>query len=50
MVTGIETEHPRLAKEWLFLPAFALLGIIVMIHRGRAAAAAAAAAPISAGA
>ena len=38
MVTGIETERPRLAKEWLFLPAFMLLAIILMAQRRRTAA------------
>jgi len=37
MVTGIETERPRPAKEWLFLPALALLGLIVLVQRRRPA-------------
>lgn len=37
MVTGIETERPRPAKEWLFVPAFALLAGIAWVQRRRAA-------------
>jgi Domain of unknown function (DUF3394)/Tripartite ATP-independent periplasmic transporter, DctM component len=39
-VTGIETERPRPAKEWLFVPALALLGAIFLLQRRREAAAA----------
>jgi hypothetical protein len=38
-VTGIETERPRPAKEWLYLPALALLGLIFLLQRRRAASA-----------
>ncbi|MGH8736683.1 MAG: DUF3394 domain-containing protein [Burkholderiales bacterium] len=38
-VTGIETERPRPAKEWLFVPALVLLGGILLLQRRRAAAA-----------
>ncbi|MEO5764715.1 MAG: DUF3394 domain-containing protein, partial [Casimicrobiaceae bacterium] len=37
-VTGVETERPRLAKEWLFLPALAVLAIIMLIQRRRISA------------
>jgi TRAP transporter 4TM/12TM fusion protein len=37
MVTGIEVERPRPAKEWLFLPALALLALIMFVQRRRAA-------------
>ncbi|MEO8303997.1 MAG: DUF3394 domain-containing protein, partial [Betaproteobacteria bacterium] len=37
MVTGIETERPRLPKEWLFLPALILLGGVLLVQRHRAA-------------
>jgi TRAP transporter 4TM/12TM fusion protein len=36
-ITGIETLAPRPAKEWLFLPALAVLGVIVLLQRRRAA-------------
>jgi len=36
-ITGIEVERPRPAKEWMFLPALALLGLVVLIQRGRPA-------------
>ena len=39
-VTGIETERPRPAKEWLFVPALGLLGLILLLQRRRAASAA----------
>jgi TRAP-type uncharacterized transport system fused permease subunit len=35
-VTGIETERDRMAKEWLFLPAFALFGLLYGVQRRRA--------------
>ena len=38
MITGIETERSRFAKEWLFIPALFLLGLIVLLQRQRAAA------------
>ncbi|MGH8850396.1 MAG: TRAP transporter permease [Casimicrobiaceae bacterium] len=37
MVTGIETERPRPAKEWLFLPAVMILIFIILAHRRRMA-------------
>ncbi len=37
MVTGIETEAPRPAKEWMFLPALAILGAVVLLQRRRRA-------------
>jgi len=37
-VTGVETERPRLAKEWLFIPALLVLGIIMLLQRRRATA------------
>jgi hypothetical protein len=39
MVTGIETEAPRPAKEWMFLPALAILGAVVLLQRRRRTAA-----------
>jgi TRAP transporter 4TM/12TM fusion protein len=39
-VTGIEIPAPRPAKEWFFLPALAVLGIVYALQRRRAAAAA----------
>jgi TRAP transporter 4TM/12TM fusion protein len=39
MVAGVETEAPRPAKEWLFLPALALLGVVVLLQRRRRASA-----------
>ncbi len=38
MVTGVEAERPRPAKEWLFLPALGVLGVILLLQRRRAAA------------
>ncbi|TMH27898.1 MAG: TRAP transporter fused permease subunit [Betaproteobacteria bacterium] len=38
MVTGIETLAKRPAKEWLFVPALALLGAIAWLQRRRVAA------------
>jgi TRAP transporter 4TM/12TM fusion protein len=38
-VTGVETERPRMAKEWLFAPALVVLGVIALVQRRRAAAA-----------
>ena len=38
-VIGIETERPRPAKEWLFIPALLVLGVIMLLQRRRAAAA-----------
>ncbi|HEY2561657.1 MAG TPA: TRAP transporter permease [Caldimonas sp.] len=37
MVTGIETEQSRLAKEWLFVPALLLLGTVAAMQRRRRA-------------
>nr|MDQ2734291.1 DUF3394 domain-containing protein [Pseudomonadota bacterium] len=37
MVTGIETERPRLAKEWLFVPALLLLALVFAAQWRRAA-------------
>ncbi len=34
-VTGIETEAKRPAKEWMFLPALAVLGAVVLLQRRR---------------
>jgi TRAP transporter 4TM/12TM fusion protein len=34
-VTGIETEVPRPAKEWLFVPALVLLGAVALLQRRR---------------
>jgi len=34
-VTGVELPVERPAKEWMFIPALALLGLIVMLQRGR---------------
>jgi TRAP transporter 4TM/12TM fusion protein len=36
MVTGIEIERARPAKEWLYLPALAVLGVVVALQRRRA--------------
>jgi hypothetical protein len=38
LVTGIETERPRLAKEWLFVPALLVLGAVALAQRRRAVA------------
>ncbi len=50
MITGVETERSRLAKEWLFVPALLLLGLVMLLQRQRQRAAArpapAAAAPV----
>ena len=35
MVTGIETEAQRPAKEWLFAPALVVLGAVVLLQRRR---------------
>jgi hypothetical protein len=35
-VTGIETERDRPAKEWLFVPALLVLGVILFLQRRRA--------------
>lgn len=37
-ITGIETPAPQPAKQWLYLPALAVLGAIVLLQRRRAAA------------
>ena len=37
-ITGVEVDHPRLAKEWLFLPAAAILCAIFLIQRRRGSA------------
>jgi TRAP transporter 4TM/12TM fusion protein len=34
-ITGIDVEGDRVAKEWMYLPAFALLGIVVVRQRRR---------------
>jgi hypothetical protein len=36
MVTGIEIERARPAKEWLFVPALLVLGVVVGLQRRRA--------------
>jgi hypothetical protein len=36
-ITGIETPAERPAKEWFFLPALAVLGMVVLMQRRRAA-------------
>ncbi len=38
LVTGIETERPRIAKEWLFVPALLVLGAVALAQRRRAVA------------
>lgn len=48
IVTGIETERPRPAKEWMFVPALALLGIVVVLQRRRLPPAGAAPRPAAA--
>ncbi len=35
-VTGVELPVERPAKEWMFIPALVLLGLIVLLQRGRA--------------
>jgi len=35
IVTGIETEAQRPAKEWLFVPALVVLGAVVLLQRRR---------------
>jgi hypothetical protein len=35
VVTGVETEARRPAKEWLFVPALAVLGTVVLLQRRR---------------
>ncbi len=35
-ITGIEVAAERPDKEWMFIPALVLLGLIVMLQRGRA--------------
>ena len=37
-ITGIETDAPRPAKEWLFVPAMLVLGAVVLLQRRRARA------------
>ena len=37
-ITGIETLAPRPAKEWLFFPALAVLGVVVLLQRRRSTA------------
>ncbi len=34
-ITGIETPIDRPAKEWMYVPALALLGVIVLLQRAR---------------
>ena len=36
-ITGIELERDRMAKEWLYIPALVVLGLVVLLQRGRAA-------------
>jgi TRAP transporter 4TM/12TM fusion protein len=36
MVTGIEVDHARPAKEWLFIPALLLLALVAWMQRRRA--------------
>ena len=35
MVSGIETERPRTAKEWLYLPALLLMAGVMLLQRRR---------------
>jgi TRAP-type uncharacterized transport system fused permease subunit len=35
IVSGIETERPRLAKEWLYLPALLLMAGVMLLQRRR---------------
>ena len=35
-ITGIEIRAPRPAKEWFFIPALAVLGVVVALQRRRA--------------
>ena len=37
-ITGIETLAPRPAKEWFFIPALAVLGVVFLLQRRRASA------------
>ncbi len=46
-VTGIETEAQRPAKEWLFLPALVVLGMVVLLQRSRVRSRTTVAAPAS---
>jgi hypothetical protein len=41
MVSGIETERPRPAKEWLYLPALLLMAGVMLLQRRRMGARAA---------
>ena len=34
-ITTIEVPADRPAKEWMFIPALALLGLVVLLQRGR---------------
>ena len=34
-VTGIEVPADRMAKQWLYLPAFLLLAIVILLQRVR---------------
>jgi hypothetical protein len=38
MVTGVETARGRLDKEWLFVPALFVLGLILLVQRRRTGA------------
>ena len=35
-ITGVETERDRPAKEWLFVPAFLVLAVVLLLQRRRA--------------
>ncbi len=34
-ITGVEVETQRPAKEWMFLPALALLALVILLQKGR---------------
>ena len=36
-ITGIELERDRMAKEWLYIPALLVLGLVMLLQRSRAA-------------
>ena len=36
MIDRIERPTVRMAKEWFYLPALALLALVVLMQRGRA--------------
>ncbi len=35
-ITGIEVERDRVAKEWLFIPALLVAGLVILLQRARA--------------